>query len=225
MFAAAIFGSPDLTLQNTIFDGNTAQNPGAPMQCQVGTITGSGDMQWPINHMNGGSADALCAPGIYEATDPMLGALGNHGGPVPVALVASGQRGARSGHRLSTDGRAGHAAEPVELHGGGGGGVGLATSARPPETDAGAGQSFAVHRQRHAWTSTASSAAAAISKTPARWALTAARPTEQRRHDRESAECPPWRPCLPPHALERCPRGRFWRARRRGKRRRPRPGR
>jgi hypothetical protein len=89
-FAAAIFGSPSLTIQNTIFDDDTALNPGAPMQCQVGTITGSGDMQWPTKHMNGGSADALCAPGIYETTDPMLGTVGNHGGPVPVALVATG---------------------------------------------------------------------------------------------------------------------------------------
>ncbi len=89
-FAAAIFGQPNLTVQNTLFDGNTAQNPGAPMQCQVGTIKGTGDMQWPTDHANGGSADALCSPGIYEATDPMVGALGNQGGPVPVALVASG---------------------------------------------------------------------------------------------------------------------------------------
>ncbi len=89
-FAAAIFGQPNLTIQNTIFDGNTAQNPGAPMQCQVGTIKGSGDMQWPVDHTNGGSADALCAPGIYEGADSMVGTLGNHGGPVPVALVASG---------------------------------------------------------------------------------------------------------------------------------------
>ncbi len=90
MFAAAIFGSPNLTIQNTIFDANTAQNPGAPMQCQVGTITGGGDMQWPKNHANGGSADALCAPGIYEGGDPMLGPLGDQGGPVPVALVQAG---------------------------------------------------------------------------------------------------------------------------------------
>jgi hypothetical protein len=60
------------------------------MQCQVGTIKGSDDMQWPVDHAKGGSADALCAPGIYEGADPMLGALGNQGGPVPVALVANG---------------------------------------------------------------------------------------------------------------------------------------
>jgi hypothetical protein len=90
MFGAAVFGSPDLTFQNTVFDANTAQNPGAPMQCQVGTITGSGDMQWPVDHANGGSADALCAPGIYEGSDPMVGSLGDHGGPVPTALVSAG---------------------------------------------------------------------------------------------------------------------------------------
>ena len=91
MFAAAIFGSPNLTIQNTIFDDNTAQNPGAPMQCQVGTmVTGSGDMQWPADHTSGGGADALCAPGIYETTNPMLGTLGSNGGPVPTVLPAAG---------------------------------------------------------------------------------------------------------------------------------------
>jgi hypothetical protein len=90
MFGAAIFGSPNLVIQNSIFDANVAQNPGAPMQCQVGTITGGGDMQWPVAHTNGGSADALCAPGIYENTDPMIGPLGDHGGPVPTALVQAG---------------------------------------------------------------------------------------------------------------------------------------
>jgi hypothetical protein len=105
-FGAAIFGSPNLTLQNTLFDDNTAQNPGAPMQCQVGTIMGSGDMQWPVDHMNGGGADALCAPGIYDATDPMLGALGNHGGPVPVALVGSASAALGRGTNCpSTDAR------------------------------------------------------------------------------------------------------------------------
>jgi len=90
MFGAAIFGSPNLTIQNTIFDADTAQNPGAAMQCQVGTIMGTGDLQWPVDHVNGGGADALCAPGIYEGGDPMVGTLGSHGGPVPVALVQPG---------------------------------------------------------------------------------------------------------------------------------------
>jgi hypothetical protein len=90
MFGAAIFGAPNLTIQNTIFDANTGQNPGAPMQCQVGTVTGAGNVQFPKNHVNGGGADALCAPGIDESADPAVGALGDHGGPVPTALVAAG---------------------------------------------------------------------------------------------------------------------------------------
>jgi hypothetical protein len=90
MFGAAIFGSPNLVIQNTVFDANTAQNPGAPMQCQVGTITGSGNVQWPTTHTNGGGADALCAPAIDKSADPAVGALGDHGGPVPTALVGAG---------------------------------------------------------------------------------------------------------------------------------------
>jgi hypothetical protein len=106
MFGAAIFGSPSLTIQNTIFDANTAQNPGAPMQCQVGTITGSDDMQWPVDHANGGGADALCAPGIYEGSDPMLGPLGDHGGPVPTTLVQAGSAALGRGTNCpSTDAR------------------------------------------------------------------------------------------------------------------------
>ncbi len=90
MFAAAIFGSPNLTIQNTIFDANVAQTAGAPMQCQVGTVTGTGDLQWPKNHLSGGGADAPCAPGISEDADPMLGAVGDHGGPVPTAVPMVG---------------------------------------------------------------------------------------------------------------------------------------
>jgi hypothetical protein len=106
MFGAAIFGSPSLTIQNTVFDANAAQNPGAPMQCQVGTITGTGDMQWPVDHANGGGADALCAPGIYEGSDPMVGPLGDHGGPVPTALVQAGSAALGRGTNCpSTDAR------------------------------------------------------------------------------------------------------------------------
>jgi hypothetical protein len=106
MFAAAIFGSPDLAIQNTIFDDNTAQNPGAPMQCQVGTITGTGDLQWPVDRMTGGGADALCAPGIYEGSDPMLGPLGSNGGPVPTTIPAAASPAQKRGTGCpSTDAR------------------------------------------------------------------------------------------------------------------------
>jgi len=90
MFGAAIFGTPSLTIQNTIFDANTGQNPGAPMQCQVGSISGDGNLQWPTTHTNGGAPDAPCSPGIYEDSDPLLGTLGDHGGAVPTLVPMAG---------------------------------------------------------------------------------------------------------------------------------------
>lgn len=87
-FGAAIAGNPMLTLTSSLFVGNTAQNPGAPMQCMVDG-TGDGNLQWPRNHLVGGGPDALCPPTVTFA-DPMLGALGDHGGPTPTMLPASG---------------------------------------------------------------------------------------------------------------------------------------
>ena len=87
-FAAAIFGSPTLTIDNTLFVNDTAKNSGAPMQCQV-TATGGGDLQWPRKHLVGTADDALCVPGITFA-DPLLGALGDHGGAVTTVLPGAG---------------------------------------------------------------------------------------------------------------------------------------
>ena len=109
MFGAAIFGSPNLTIQNTVFDANTAQNPGAPMQCQVGTISGSGNVQWPTTHASGGAVDALCAPGIDESSDPAVGTLGDHGGPVPTALVGAGSPALAHGTGCPATDARGHA--------------------------------------------------------------------------------------------------------------------
>ena len=39
-FGAAIFVGPTLTVDNSLFVDNTADNPGAPMQCQM-TATGA----------------------------------------------------------------------------------------------------------------------------------------------------------------------------------------
>ncbi len=65
--AGAIFGD-GLTLVNTIVAGNTAMyTPG----CDVARTDGSGDLQFP-----GGS---LCTA-MPLVADPMLGALGDHGG-------------------------------------------------------------------------------------------------------------------------------------------------
>jgi hypothetical protein len=58
------------------------------MQCDV-NASGANNLQFPANHVNGGGPDALCAPGI-TLSDPQLGALGDHGGPTPTMLPATG---------------------------------------------------------------------------------------------------------------------------------------
>ncbi len=87
-FGAALAGNPTLTLTSCLFANNTAQNPGAPMQCHANG-SGEGDLQWPANHVVGGGTDALCTPTTTIA-DPMLGPIGDHGGPTPTRLPASG---------------------------------------------------------------------------------------------------------------------------------------
>nr|HEX4315221.1 choice-of-anchor Q domain-containing protein [Kofleriaceae bacterium] len=87
-FGAAIAGNSPLTLASDLFANNSAQNPGAPMQCQV-MGTGSGDLQWPATHAVGGGSDARCTPDTTFA-DPMLGALADHGGASETELPAAG---------------------------------------------------------------------------------------------------------------------------------------
>ena len=87
-FGAAIFGNPTLSIDNSLFSGNLAQNPGAPMQCQV-TATGQGNLQFPGNHAVGGSPDAPCAAAITFA-DPTLSAIASNGGPTQTMLPKAG---------------------------------------------------------------------------------------------------------------------------------------
>ncbi len=86
-FGAAIGGNPTLTLVSDLFDNNTAQNPGAAMQCQV-TGTGDGNLQWPMNHVSGNAPDTKCTP-TTTFVDPMLGTLGSNGGASPTILPAA----------------------------------------------------------------------------------------------------------------------------------------
>jgi hypothetical protein len=79
-FAAAIFGSPNLTIASSLFVNDSAA--GSPAQCQVGTIAGDGNIQWP-------SGDKPCAPSI-DFADPKLGSYGDNGGPVPTLMPAAG---------------------------------------------------------------------------------------------------------------------------------------
>jgi len=87
-FGAAIGGNPTLTLVSNVFANNTAKNTGAPMQCHV-TGTGDGNIQWPRTHVIGGANDAPCTPTTTFA-DPLLGALGDHGGPTATIVPGDG---------------------------------------------------------------------------------------------------------------------------------------
>ncbi len=96
LFGAAIGGGTTIALENTIVAGNTTQDPWTPMSCHGGGA-GSHDLQWPENHLVGGSPDDPCAPGILFA-DPMLGPLADNGGPtltrMPMAAPSAIQTGA-----------------------------------------------------------------------------------------------------------------------------------
>jgi hypothetical protein len=76
-YAAAIFGS-NLTLNNTIIANNTTMNDEGAMTCGA-TENGGHNVQWPVNKVVGGGADAPCVTGI-DFADPMLGSLANNGG-------------------------------------------------------------------------------------------------------------------------------------------------
>jgi hypothetical protein len=87
-FGAAIAGNPTLTLTSNVFANNTAENTGAPMQCQV-MGTGDGNIQWPRTHVVGTANDTPCTPTTTFA-DPLLGSLADNGGPTKTIVPGDG---------------------------------------------------------------------------------------------------------------------------------------
>ena len=87
-FSAAIAGQLNFPVNNTVFSNNLTNDGGSPMQCTFTPTTGAGDLQWPRNHVLGGAPDTSCVQGIAFA-DPLLGALGDNGGPTPTMLPAA----------------------------------------------------------------------------------------------------------------------------------------
>jgi hypothetical protein len=84
--AGAIFGD-GLTLVNTIVADNTAMYSPS---CDTARAGGAGNLQWP--------SGSLCTTSPLIA-DPLLGALGDHGGPTETMVPAAGSpaRGASTG--------------------------------------------------------------------------------------------------------------------------------
>jgi hypothetical protein len=104
-FAAVIFGMPTLTFTGCLFQDDTA--PGGPMQCQV-TGSGSYDLQFPADVMGTSNADTLCTPTTTIA-DAKLGPLGDHGGPTPTLVPASGSPALGAGQSCPTTDQRGNA--------------------------------------------------------------------------------------------------------------------
>jgi hypothetical protein len=88
-FGAAIAGGTALTINNTLFSGNTTQDCYSPMACAVGTSTGLNDLQWPMTHAICSNADSACTSGTVFS-NPQLGVLQSNGGPTQTAAPLPG---------------------------------------------------------------------------------------------------------------------------------------
>jgi hypothetical protein len=90
-YGPAIFKgeSASITLENCIFSNNTTQDQYAALACHEPLIDGGGNIQWPDTKPNSGSPDSPCVDGITFA-DPLLGALGDNGGPTATMALGTG---------------------------------------------------------------------------------------------------------------------------------------
>jgi hypothetical protein len=96
-FSAAIFGTLNVPVTNTVFANDLSADAGSPMQCFFSPGIGTGDVQWPQKRPVGGLNDNVCVSGIRFA-DPQLGALAANGGPTPTAAPAATSALRKSGH-------------------------------------------------------------------------------------------------------------------------------
>ena len=90
-FGGAVSGaSSSVSLQNSVFAGNSAGNGFNPITCVGQFANGGGNTQFPVLRSGGGSdnPNALCSSGI-AVTDPQLTALADNGGPTKTAIPAA----------------------------------------------------------------------------------------------------------------------------------------
>ena len=90
-FGGAVSGaSSNISLQNSVFAGNSAGNGFNPITCVGQFANGGGNTQFPVLRSGGGSdsPNALCASSI-AITDPQLLELADNAGPTKTALPAS----------------------------------------------------------------------------------------------------------------------------------------
>jgi len=88
LYYAGILGLGGLTLRNTVV-ANVAGNVYVNGNCHdLGGAKAAGDHV--LQHAAAGTADGDCVAGGVQRGDPLLGALGDHGGPTETALPATG---------------------------------------------------------------------------------------------------------------------------------------
>jgi predicted outer membrane repeat protein len=99
-FGAAVFGTLDFPITNTVFANNLSADGGSPMQCSFTPGSGADDVQWPQKRPVGGLNDNPCVTGI-RFVDPLLGALAANGGPTPTAKPALNSPLRKAGHNCA----------------------------------------------------------------------------------------------------------------------------
>jgi hypothetical protein len=111
-FSAAIFGTLNFPVDNTVFANNLSADAGSPMQCGFAAGLGTDDVQWPQKRPVGGLNDNLCVTGI-RFVDPQLGTLASAGGPTPTIVPASTSPLRKTGHQCPATDQRGVARNPL----------------------------------------------------------------------------------------------------------------
>ena len=85
LFGAALSGSLNFRIRNSVFANNVGLDPSAPMQCGFAPAAGAENMQWPRLRVAGGRPDTPCVTGaVFQ--DPELQRLAENGGPTATML-------------------------------------------------------------------------------------------------------------------------------------------
>jgi hypothetical protein len=105
-FGGGIIGGSKLTLLNTIIANNTAGNAWNPVSCTEQAQGGDHDLQYP-SQQGSGQADTPCVAGIAFA-DPLLGLLGDNGGPTQTMALLAGSPAIGAGADCPATDQRGH---------------------------------------------------------------------------------------------------------------------
>jgi len=106
-FGVDLFGGTALTINNSLFDSASQNDPNNAMAC-AGANMGAHDFQWPQNHTVGSNPDSPCVTGI-DFADPLLGVLSSNGGATQTAVPGAGSPAIGAGTSCPATDQRGHA--------------------------------------------------------------------------------------------------------------------